>query len=77
MIETCGVLLQTASQEKYELPPGLGARLHAAAGITAVTASIAITVSESTGTISIFRGGKMITEIEGLRTKGALRRPFS
>lgn len=77
VIETCGVLLKTASQEEYELPPGLGARHHAAAGMTAVTASIAITVSESTGTVSIFRGGKIITEIERLRTTGPLRRPFS
>ena len=47
-----------------ELPQGLGARHSAAAAITACTKSIAMTVSESTGTIRIFRRGKMITEIE-------------
>ena len=47
-----------------DLPQGLGARHAAAAGITASTSSIAITVSESTGAVRIWRGGKLITEIE-------------
>ena len=47
-----------------DLPRGLGARHAAAAGITASTKSIALTVSESTGTVRIWRGGKLITEIE-------------
>ncbi len=46
------------------LPQGLGARHAAAAAITAATKSIAMTVSESTGTIRIWRRGRMITEIE-------------
>ena len=45
-------------------PQGLGARHAAAASITAATKSIALTVSESTGAIRIWRRGKMITEIE-------------
>jgi diadenylate cyclase len=47
-----------------ELPQGLGARHAAAAAITAATRSIAITISESTGTVRIWRQGQMITEIE-------------
>ncbi|MBN1845451.1 MAG: diadenylate cyclase [Sedimentisphaerales bacterium] len=47
-----------------ELPQGLGARHAAAAAITAATKSIAITISESTGTVRIWRQGKLITEIE-------------
>ena len=47
-----------------DLPLGLGARHAAAAGITASTKSIAITVSQSTGAVRIWRGGKLITEIE-------------
>ena len=46
------------------LPPGLGSRHAAAAGITAITKSIAITISESTGTVRIWRRGQIITEIE-------------
>ena len=66
VIETCGAYLKTALQdeEEYALPQGLGARHHAAAGITAVTNSIAITVSESTGTVTVFRNGHIVTEIE-------------
>ena len=47
-----------------DLPQGLGARHAVAAAITASTKSIALTVSQSTGTVRIWRGGKLITEIE-------------
>jgi len=64
VIETCGGFLRTASQGEFDLPQGLGARHHAAAAITSVTDSIAVTVSQSTGTVTIFRSGQVITEIE-------------
>jgi len=70
VVETCGAFLKTASQDEYELPMGLGARHHAAAGITSVTDSIAVTVSESTGTVTVFRAGRVITEIERPRPVG-------
>jgi len=47
-----------------DLPQGLGARHASAAAITASTRSIAITVSESTGAVRLWRRGRMITEIE-------------
>jgi DNA integrity scanning protein DisA with diadenylate cyclase activity len=47
-----------------ELPQGLGARHSAAAAITASTKSISISLSESTGTVRVWRLGAMITEIE-------------
>jgi DNA integrity scanning protein DisA with diadenylate cyclase activity len=68
VMETCGTYLRTASQEEFELPRGLGARHHAAAAITAVTDSIAVAVSESTGSITIFRRGRIITEIQKPRS---------
>jgi DNA integrity scanning protein DisA with diadenylate cyclase activity len=46
------------------LPPGLGARHAAAANITMSTRSIAISLSESTGTVRVWRRGALITEIE-------------
>jgi len=67
VVESCGVLLKTAGQESFELPRGLGARHHAAAGITAVTKATAVTVSESTGNVMVFRGGKAILEVEKIR----------
>jgi diadenylate cyclase len=55
------------------LPHGLGTRHEAAAAITAATDAIALCVSQSTGTISIFRRGSLVTDIQkprGLRADG-------
>jgi len=62
-IVSAGTTLRTALSEQ-ELPQGLGSRHAAAAAITASTMSIAITLSESTGTVRVWRRGQMITEIE-------------
>ncbi|MHC4605331.1 MAG: DNA integrity scanning protein DisA nucleotide-binding domain protein [Planctomycetota bacterium] len=67
VVENCGVLLKTAGQGESDLPQGLGARHHAAAGITSVTRATAVTVSESTGNVMVFRGGKAILEVEKIR----------
>jgi DNA integrity scanning protein DisA with diadenylate cyclase activity len=56
-----------ASAEDSELPQGLGARHRAAAGITALTNSIAIVISLSTGDVRIFSQGKLFMEIEKAR----------
>jgi len=70
VIETCGAYVKVASQDEYDLPQGLGARHQAAAAITAVTNAAAVTVSESTGTVSVFRGGRILVEIEKPRALG-------
>ncbi len=49
------------------LPPGLGTRHAAAAGITAVTRSIAITVSESGGVVRVWRAGRIVASFEPAR----------
>jgi diadenylate cyclase len=46
------------------LPQGLGTRHAAAAAITQATNSVAFAISESTGRVTIFRGGKILTVIE-------------
>jgi len=46
------------------MPQGLGARHSSAAAITGVTNSVALVVSESSGRVTIFRGGRIITTIE-------------
>jgi len=46
------------------LPHGLGTRHEAAAAITASTGALALVVSESTGTVTIFREGRIVMEIE-------------
>ena len=63
VITSAGTTLR-ATLAGEELPQGLGSRHSAAASITAATKSIAVTVSESTGTVRIWRRGKMITELE-------------
>ncbi len=63
VIEAAGAFLHPGFSHE-DLPMGLGARHAAAAGITAVTNSVAITVSASTGTVRVFRKGKMVIEIE-------------
>jgi DNA integrity scanning protein DisA with diadenylate cyclase activity len=45
------------------LPQGLGTRHEAAAGITAMSQAVALCVSQSTGTVSIFKGGRLVTDI--------------
>jgi DNA integrity scanning protein DisA with diadenylate cyclase activity len=51
------------SDELPALPGGYGARHVAAAGITSCTNAIAITVSESTGTVTIFKSGIIMMSI--------------
>jgi DNA integrity scanning protein DisA with diadenylate cyclase activity len=62
IVSACAVLRPNVSSDR--LPQGLGARHAAAAGITASTNSVAITLSQSTGDVRIWRRGTMITEIE-------------
>ena len=70
-----GTILQPASSPE-SIPQGLGARHAAAAAITATTKSIAITLSESTGTVRVWRRGTMITEIEkAMRPSGGPAAP--
>jgi len=53
-----------AATDESEIPRGLGARHIAAAGITALTNSMAIVISESTGDVRIFRNGKVMMSLE-------------
>ena len=50
------------------LPQGLGARHEAAASITTATDAVALSISQSTGTVSIFKGGRLITDIQKPRS---------
>jgi DNA integrity scanning protein DisA with diadenylate cyclase activity len=62
IIETAGTrLLATAIPPDF--PKGLGTRHAAAAAITSITKALAISISQSTGSLSIFRAGHRIAEI--------------
>jgi hypothetical protein len=63
-----GVVLTAGTQLVPTLPHprlagGLGTRHAAAAGITASTQAVALCVSQSTGTVSVFKAGKLLADI--------------
>ena len=69
LVRSDGVLITAgrhlnAAAEGQSLPHGLGSRHMAAAGITALTDSISIVISESTGSVRIYKKGSIFMEIE-------------
>jgi DNA integrity scanning protein DisA with diadenylate cyclase activity len=76
-----GVVLSAGTQllpsvAHSQLPGGLGTRHAAAAGITASTKALAVCVSQSTGAVAVFKGGRLVTNLQrpanrlGLRAAG-------
>ncbi len=59
VIEAAGAYLHVA-RAAADLPSGLGARHAAAANITAFTRALSVTISQSTGRVSLFRSGKLV-----------------
>jgi len=53
------------------LPQGLGTRHEAGASITVTTDALSVCVSQSTGTVSIFRRGRLILDIQKPRGRHA------
>ena len=69
VVEAAGRHLNAAGD--IDLPPGLGTRHMAAAGISEVSAATSFVISESTGTVSIFKDGKIFLQIgKSLPTQG-------
>jgi DNA integrity scanning protein DisA with diadenylate cyclase activity len=65
VVHAAGRILD-APAEGLTLSKGLGSRHWAAAAISKATKAIAITVSESTGTVRIFQNGSVVLRIEPL-----------
>jgi DNA integrity scanning protein DisA with diadenylate cyclase activity len=63
VVEAAGVYLHPPAAAG-RLPWGLGTRHYSAAGITAASAALAITISSSTGIVTIFQGGGIVLEID-------------
>lgn len=63
VLVSAGTYLNAALESK-EFPKGLGSRHIAAAGVTGATNAIAIVVSETAGTVRIFKKGKVFVSIE-------------
>ena len=62
VVEAAGRCI-TVDMSQVDLPGGMGSRHSSVAGITQVTKSIGVVVSQSGGLISIFRDGKIIHTI--------------
>ncbi len=62
VVLAAGRYLLTMSRE-VKLPMGLGARHSAAASITAESKCVAVTVSQTTGTVRVFREGEIVLEL--------------
>jgi DNA integrity scanning protein DisA with diadenylate cyclase activity len=72
IIREDGVILSggryiSANVRGLTLPKGLGARHVAAAAITKTTRAIALAISESTGTVRVFKQGKIVLQINAHR----------
>jgi diadenylate cyclase len=68
VILSAGRYLAPHSRLEEPLPHGLGTRHEAAASITMTTDAVALCVSQSTGTISIYKKGRLITDIQKPRS---------
>lgn len=68
-ITLAGGRFLSAAADETKLQRGLGSRHIAAAGITALTKSIAFVISESSGDIRIFKEGKLLMEFEKTTTR--------
>jgi DNA integrity scanning protein DisA with diadenylate cyclase activity len=66
-----GRYLAPRSKLEEALPQGLGTRHEAAASITVTTDAMAVCISQSTGTVSIFKAGKLILDIQKPRGRGS------
>ncbi|MBI2374770.1 MAG: DNA integrity scanning protein DisA nucleotide-binding domain protein [Deltaproteobacteria bacterium] len=65
VVMAAGVHLQPKpSSRPLDLPSGLGTRHAAAATITASTSAVAFAVSQSTGSITVYKAGRMLTEMQ-------------
>jgi diadenylate cyclase len=71
VILSAGRYLVPQGRLEVPLPQGLGARHEAAAGITVTTNAIALCISQSTGTVSIFKRGRLLTDIQKPRSRMA------
>ena len=63
VLDSAGTLIHAPDSE-HQLPGGLGSRHAAGAAISKVVNCISIVVSSSTGQVTVFRNGKMLSLIE-------------
>ena len=70
IVEAAGRFLRSTIPGQ-PLPRGLGARHKSAAAVTAATDAVAVSISESTGNVTVYEQGKILLEIEKPRPIGS------
>lgn len=65
IVEAAGVYLDAPVTSNVKVPKGLGSRHMAAAATTALTQSLAIVISESSGTVTVFWEGARVLSLGG------------
>lgn len=73
IVRSAGTYLNAQSHQQNFIP-GLGARHAAARSITEVTSAIAVAVSSSSGTVSVFHDGQLVLELENSETRNPIGR---
>jgi DNA integrity scanning protein DisA with diadenylate cyclase activity len=63
VVLAAGRYLQVAANKEARVPMGLGARHTAAAAVTLETKALAITVSQTTGAVRVFKEGEIVLEL--------------
>jgi hypothetical protein len=64
VVLTAGSHLMPSSATSTRLAGGLGTRHGAAAGISASTDAVAICISQSTGTVSVYKSGHLVADVQ-------------
>lgn len=64
VVLAAGVQLQARVSKPLDLPAGLGTRHAAAAAITGSTRAVAFAISQSTRTVTVFKSGRILTQIQ-------------
>jgi DNA integrity scanning protein DisA with diadenylate cyclase activity len=64
VVLAAGRYLAARGKLDQSLPHGLGTRHEAAASITGSSEAVALCISQSTGTVSVFKAGRLITDIQ-------------
>jgi diadenylate cyclase len=68
-IISAGSYLAPPSEVRVDLPSGLGTRHRVAAAITKATKAIALVLSQSTGRVTVFKGGRQVLSVSPQRNR--------
>ncbi len=71
VVLSAGRYLAPVARLDEPLSQGLGTRHEAAAAVTQTTEALALCISQSTGTVSIFRRGRLLTDIQKPRGRAS------